>query len=446
VRSALGLTAVLLVMAGLVAARTHSDHRHTLRTTQGTTHESTAALPPGDGADEPTSVDGATPSGLATDGGPVGGGHGSRGTSKPPVRVPSTLPVPPSIPPVDDAPVPIPPGRLGACPVAAPVPISDRSSIGPGLYLATADGKTLTRLLPTSGSVAWTPDGIDLTYTVPLPGGRQVALCVWSADAAPLHELYEGYVTGAGPQLRQAEWAHNQRHVAFVIQDPADNFHLKLLVGDAAAKSFEAVAGSDDPDAYTWLHGSSRIAYGNAAGTWSVGADGSLPAIIDPRHTPSANGLQLSPDGTRFAFVDRNYNLDVVNVNGTGFRQLWSSPSGEIIAFAWAPDGRQLVVDGNDGQPGLFVVGADGSSPHRVADDFSFFPAWSPDGSAIAYSEAPIDVNYESLRLISPDGRAIRTLATTAPGNSIVLNGGWHPDGERIVFAVYARTQAAPSS
>jgi Tol biopolymer transport system component len=324
--------------------------------------------------------------------------------------------------------------------------VSDHSAIGPGLYVATADGNSLTRLLPDSvAGPAWTPDGLHLTYAFPLPGGRRVALCLAGADGMPLRDLYEGYLAASGPAASVAQWSRSQRHVGFVIEDPADTFHFKLLVGDAAGKSFNVVVGPGNTRAYSWLHGSSRIAFAGENGIGSVAWDGTLPAVVDPRHTTNFGLLQLSPDGQRLAFVDQGHDLDVVNIDGTDFRRLWSSVAGEIQGFSWSPDGTALVLNGNDGQTGLFTIGVDGSGFNRIGTGYNFYPTWAPTGPAIAFSESFPSPQGENLRLIGPDGSDSRTLATTAAGHSIVISGGWAPDGQRLLFSVARREVSGPS-
>ncbi|MBV8983780.1 MAG: hypothetical protein JO248_05000 [Acidimicrobiia bacterium] len=266
-------------------------------------------------------------------------------------------------------------------------------------------------------------------------------LCVGTATAAPLRQLYEGYVAGSAPERAAAEWARDQRQFAFVKQDPNDNFNLKLVVGDPAVNATRVVQSSDNPGAMTWLRKANTVAYAGEKGVWSVNAGGGLALPIDPGHSAGYGLLRLSPDGTRLAYIDSGYNLDVVNVDGTGFRQLWSSPDGEIQGLSWSPDSSRIVVDGNDGTPKLFTVSTDGSGLRPIAECSCFWPAWSPGGSAIATVESPIGTN-DTLRLIAPDGSRIRTLATSTSGTSIVINGGWNPDNERIVFAVYLRTSS----
>jgi Tol biopolymer transport system component len=73
--------------------------------------------------------------------------------------------------------------------------------------------------------------------------------------------------------------------------------------------------------------------------------------------------------------------------------------------------------------PGLYVLGADGSSPRRVLEGLGAF-TWAPDGTRLAYS------NGGDLVVVKADGSA----RTTLPGGRGALGPTWSPDGTRIAF------------
>jgi Tol biopolymer transport system component len=133
-----------------------------------------------------------------------------------------------------------------------------------------------------------------------------------------------------------------------------------------------------------------------------------------------------SPDGRRLAFMsqqpnargsDPNYDVMVVNRDGTGLRQLTDWP-GEDGWPAWSPDGKliafttsHLVESGRD----IWVMRADGRQKRRLA--VGSFPVWSPDGRFLMFSTGG-ESESERLSVIRPDGSGLREWPIT----------GWLPD------------------
>jgi TolB protein len=71
----------------------------------------------------------------------------------------------------------------------------------------------------------------------------------------------------------------------------------------------------------------------------------------------------------------------------------------------------------------IFAINTDRQlTPSREAAAGGLFPAWSPDGSSIAYS------NGSGINLIRPDGRGRRPLGVA--GECSV----WSPDGSKLLF------------
>ncbi len=100
---------------------------------------------------------------------------------------------------------------------------------------------------------------------------------------------------------------------------------------------------------------------------------------------------------------------------------------GAVGWFDWSPDGRRLVAevfeDTNHKTPrdpraaadvGIDVTRTHGHAARRIALN-GFYPAWSPDGRAIAFmvSECPAlpPSRFRCLRTVRPDGSRMRTVA-----------------------------------
>ena len=136
-----------------------------------------------------------------------------------------------------------------------------------------------------------------------------------------------------------------------------------------------------------------------------------------------------SPDGKRLAFMsiqphatgsDPNYDIYVVNLDGTALRRLTDWP-GEDGWPAWSPDGRLIAYTTSQDSAGqfqgrgpyldIYVMRPDGSEKRRVVHHyFGAYPDWSPDGELIMFTGSPLTGPRERLWVVRPDGSGQRPL------------------------------------
>ncbi len=148
-----------------------------------------------------------------------------------------------------------------------------------------------------------------------------------------------------------------------------------------------------------------------------------------------------SPDGTTLALMSNaaggNWDVWTIHPDGTNLSQLTHEPSSEYTA-TWSPDGKWLVFSSDRLHrvwPNLWMLNLQHPGPPEplsTGDGKYFFPAWSPDGTQIAFIYLPTGPPYLELRLMSFPDRTIRTLDKDG---LIFSPPAWSPDGKRIAFA-----------
>jgi Tol biopolymer transport system component len=195
-------------------------------------------------------------------------------------------------------------------------------------------------------------------------------------------------------------------------------------------------------DGHEWSSDGTRIVFVESNMIYVMNADGSgLTALHEGRFP------DWSPDGTRIAFQDSgwdsdsfdyNYEIFTMNDDGSGVTRLTNN--GHIYMYntdnhpAWSPDGTRIAYAFNGSgstNPEIYVMNADGSGQTQLtnSEGLDRFPEWSPDGTKIVFQSSR--VGFNRIWVMNADGS----------GQTALLQDfdqyipAWSPDGTQIVYA-----------
>lgn len=162
---------------------------------------------------------------------------------------------------------------------------------------------------------------------------------------------------------------------------------------------------------------------------------------LDPVWSPTGNEIAFVIEGGYETFPsDYDGEIWVMDRNGGSLRQITRS-DGWSYQPTWSPDGSKIaftsdradLISGTGGQADLYVTDSVGlSSVTRLTNspETEGFPAWSPDGTKIAFVRSSGMPGAGTIYVMSVDGSDV-TPITMGPDDSAP---DWSPDGSQIVF------------
>src|SRR5437868_5015135 len=108
-----------------------------------------------------------------------------------------------------------------------------------------------------------------------------------------------------------------------------------------------------------------------------------------PASAPRVTG-KIAFSSTRNGYSTSVSDIYAVNIDGTDVTRLTANTAGaDDISPAWSPDGSRIaftVIRSGDA-PSIYVMNPDGSNRTRLTSSgYDYLPAWSPDGTKIAFN------------------------------------------------------------
>jgi Ca2+-binding RTX toxin-like protein len=163
-------------------------------------------------------------------------------------------------------------------------------------------------------------------------------------------------------------------------------------------------------------------------GTGRVTLDAASPAS-------NVNEPAWNATGTKLVFRDGGSSLRTMNADGSNSKPLVGMPS-FVGNPTWSPNGSVIAFDhyvGGIGQESrIYVVPAAGGTPTQLVDLHANDPAYSPDGTRIAFenrAEGCCDIG-----VMDADGTNPVTITSGPSGNAGDQDPSWSPDGSKIAF------------
>lgn len=287
---------------------------------------------------------------------------------------------------------------------------------------------------------------------------RQIKVLIIAATVA----LALGLLALVAAKPAEAAFPGNNGKIAFQSNRDAGAGEIYTMKPDGTGVIRITFSGSSSDPAFS--PDGSRIAFKSASRTnyeiSVMNADGSGRRQITATSVVEQEPA-WSPDGTKLIYASSSFDVDgqtdleiwTINADGTGRRQLTSNTFPDTQP-AWSPDGTKIAFVSartGDTNRNIYVMNADGTGQASITPNsptgcspncyqgHDDNPAWSPDGSKIAYvhgygppSNPFAGGGVPNIWTMDPNG-ANKTNVSNNPDTS-ATQPAWSPDGTQIAY------------
>jgi len=317
------------------------------------------------------------------------------------------------------------------------------------LFTVSRDGGFPTELpLPIAAEGSYSPDGKELAY-VSLDHAFEIWKRYRGGRTSPIWiaRLSDSSVT---PVPRDNSNDFNPMwvdHRVFFLSDR--NGPMSLLSYDTQSKAVSVALKNDGLDFKYASAGPDAIVIEQFGAIWlydlksgtahkvEIRISGELPHLRT-RFLNVANRISsadISPTGLRAVFGARGEILTVPAEKGD-IRNLTNSPGIDERSPAWSPDGTKIAYFSDEsGEYALHIKNQNGQGePEKIGlgtpGSYFYFPTWSPDSKKIAYTDKRLNLWYVDLEKKTP----VKVFHDRFTGPQQIFQAAWSPDCKWLAY------------
>jgi tricorn protease len=317
------------------------------------------------------------------------------------------------------------------------------------LFTVSREGGFPSQLpLPIAAEGSYSPDGKEIAY-VPLDhafeiwkryrGGRaskiwmaRLADSSWTAvpreNSNDFNPMWVGgkvfFISDRNGPMSLYSYDTQTKQVAVALKNDGLDFKYASAVPDAIAiEQFGAI----------WIYDPKS----GSAHKVDIHISGDEPRlrVRYENATNRINNADISPSGARAVFEARGEILTVPAEKGD-IRNLTNTPGADERYPAWSPDGTKIAYFSDEsGEEQLFIKNQNGQGEAQKIDlgtpgSFFFFPTWSPDSKKIAYTDKRLNLWYVDLEKKTP----VKIFQDRFIGPQQIFRAAWSPDSKWLAY------------